>query len=211
MIPVLFYNGKAQWSIPTDTARYFRQLPEEIKQYLLRLQYLFFDIRMIDDEMTRQKIRQQQILMYELELMKLFATEAEKEEVLNTLIEYWEILRENLRDRASLILNLKMVIIYIQQTFKIESKEIKEKIEGKEVQEMKTLVDELIEEGFEKGLLLEAQEMVLSAIEAKLDWIPEGVEEKVKSINEVSYLRALLKRIIKSHDVIELLKQEGLT
>ncbi|GAB6183015.1 hypothetical protein JCM13991_07560 [Thermodesulfovibrio hydrogeniphilus] len=211
MIPVLFYNGKAQWSIPTDTARYFRQLPEEIKQYLLRLQYLFFDIRMIDDEMTRQKIRQQQILMYELELMKLFATEAEKEEVLNTLIEYWEILRENLRDRASLILNLKMVIIYIQQTFKIESKEIKEKIEGKEVQEMKTLVDELIEEGFEKGLLIDAQEMVLSAIEAKLDWIPEGVEEKVKSINEVSYLRALLKRIIKSHDVIELLKQEGLT
>ncbi|WP_460177484.1 Rpn family recombination-promoting nuclease/putative transposase [Thermodesulfovibrio hydrogeniphilus] len=218
VIPVLFYNGKAQWSIPTDTAQYFRQLPEEIKQYLLRLQYLFFDIRMIDDEMTRQKIRQQQILMYELELMKLFATEAEKEEVLNTLIEYWEILRENLRDRASLILNLKMVIIYIQQTFKIESKEIKEKIEGKEVQEMKTLVDELIEEGFEKGvekgiekgLLIDAQEMVLSAIEAKLDWIPEGVEEKVKSINDVSYLRALLKRIIKSHDVIGLLKQEGL-
>ncbi len=206
VIPILLYNGKAGWSIPTDTAQYFSQLPDEIKQYLLKLKYLFFDVRMIEDEKMRERLKEQQLFMYELELMRLFATEAEKDVVLNTLLEYLDILKESVKDRASLILNLKMVIIYIQQTFKIGSKEIKEKIQRKEVQHMKTLVDELIEE----GIILDAQEMVLSAIEAKLDWIPEGVEEKIKSINDVSYLRDLHKRIIKAQDVIELLRQEGL-
>ncbi|NPA38928.1 MAG: hypothetical protein GXO57_00540 [Thermodesulfobacteria bacterium] len=79
---------------------------------------------------------------------------------------------------------------------------------------MRSLVDKWIEQGYQKGieqgiqqgLILEAQDMVLSAIEVKLGYIPEDVEEKIKNIFDREKLRNLLREIIKSENVLEILK-----
>jgi len=81
-------------------------------------------------------------------------------------------------------------------------------------EKVRSLVDKWIEQGYQKGieqgiqqgLILEAQDMVLSAIEVKLGYIPEDVEEKIKNIFDREKLRNLLREIIKSENVLEILK-----
>ncbi len=62
--------------------------------------------------------------------------------------------------------------------------------------------------GIEKGLLKSAQEMVIAIIEGKLGYVPEGLEEKVREIKDRDFLHALIKKLITSEKVLEVLKEE---
>ncbi|MGC8483525.1 MAG: hypothetical protein ACP5OE_07775, partial [Thermodesulfobium sp.] len=62
-------------------------------------------------------------------------------------------------------------------------------------------------EGKMEGMLLEAQDMVLNAIEAKFDAISPEIESKVKSISDRERLNLIHKAIFKISSIKEL---EGL-
>ncbi len=62
--------------------------------------------------------------------------------------------------------------------------------------------------GIEKGLLKSAQEMLIAVVEAKLGYVPKGLEERVKDIKDREFLHALIKKLITSEKVLEVLKEE---
>ena len=62
--------------------------------------------------------------------------------------------------------------------------------------------------GIEKGLLKSAQDMVIAVVEVKLGYVPEGLEEKVREIKDRDFLYALIKKLINSEKVLEVLKEE---
>ncbi len=62
--------------------------------------------------------------------------------------------------------------------------------------------------GLEEGLLRSAQEMVLSLIEGRLGYVPEGVSDKIRSVKDREFLRGLAKRLVVAEDVLGLLKEE---
>ncbi len=50
--------------------------------------------------------------------------------------------------------------------------------------------------GLEEGLLRSAQEMVLTLIEGRLGYVPEGVSDRIRSVKDREFLRALAKRLV---------------
>ncbi len=62
--------------------------------------------------------------------------------------------------------------------------------------------------GLEEGLLKSAQDMVIAIIEGKLGYVPEGLEERVREIKDREFLYALIKKLIASEKVLEVLKKE---
>ncbi len=62
--------------------------------------------------------------------------------------------------------------------------------------------------GLEEGLLKSAQEMLIAIIEAKLGYVPEGLEERVKEIKDREFLSALIKRLVKCEDVLKVSREE---
>ncbi len=62
--------------------------------------------------------------------------------------------------------------------------------------------------GLEEGLLKSAQDMLIAIIEGKLGYVPEGLEERVREIKDREFLYALIKKLIASEKVLEVLKKE---
>ena len=62
--------------------------------------------------------------------------------------------------------------------------------------------------GLEEGLLKSAQEMLIAVVEAKLGYVPDGLEERVKEIKDREFLSALIKRLVKCEDVLKVLREE---
>ena len=62
--------------------------------------------------------------------------------------------------------------------------------------------------GLEEGLLKSTQEMVITLVEGKIGYIPEGLEESVRQIKDREFLHALIKKLISTEDVLEVLKKE---
>ncbi len=62
--------------------------------------------------------------------------------------------------------------------------------------------------GIEKGLLKSAQDMVIAVVEVKLGYVPEGLKERVREIKDRDFLHALIKKLITSEKVLEVLKEE---
>ncbi len=65
-----------------------------------------------------------------------------------------------------------------------------------------------IEKGKQIGELEFAQKMVITITEAKLGYVPEGLKERVKDIKDREFLHALIKKLITSEKVLEVLKEE---
>ncbi len=65
-----------------------------------------------------------------------------------------------------------------------------------------------IEKGKQIGELEFAQKMVITITEDKLGYVPEGLEERVKDIKDRDFLHTLIKKLITSEKVLEVLKEE---
>jgi len=64
------------------------------------------------------------------------------------------------------------------------------------------------QEGKQIGELEFAQKMVITITEDKLGYVPEGLEERVREIKDRDFLHALIKKLINSEKVLEILKEE---
>lgn len=50
--------------------------------------------------------------------------------------------------------------------------------------------------------------MIIAVVETKLGYVPEGLEERVREIKDREFLYALVKKLIASEKVLEVLKKE---
>ncbi len=64
------------------------------------------------------------------------------------------------------------------------------------------------QEGKQIGELEFAQKMVITITGDKLGYVPEGLKERVKDIKDREFLHALIKKLISSEKVLEVLKEE---
>ncbi len=65
-----------------------------------------------------------------------------------------------------------------------------------------------IEKGKQIGELEFAQKMVITLVEGKLGHVPKGLEERIRDIKDREFLQALIKKLITSEEVLEVLKKE---
>jgi len=111
--------------------------------------------------------------------------------------------------------------MYVIEVGEVTEEELEGILLEEEGEKVRSLVDKWIEEGYQKGIqqgiqqgyekgilegIIDAQDMVLSAIEVKLGYIPEDVEKKIKNIFDRDKLKDLHKQIIKSEDVLSIIK-----
>ncbi|NPA40138.1 MAG: hypothetical protein GXO57_06830 [Thermodesulfobacteria bacterium] len=112
-------------------------------------------------------------------------------------------------------------LMYVIEVGEVTEEELEGILLEEEGEKVRSLVDKWIEEGYQKGIqqgiqqgyekgilegIIDAQDMVLSAIEVKLGYIPEDVEKKIKNIFDRDKLKDLHKQIIKSEDVLSIIK-----
>jgi len=64
------------------------------------------------------------------------------------------------------------------------------------------------QEGKQIGELEFAQKMVITITGDKLGYVPKGLEERVKDVKDRDFLHALIKKLISSEKVLEVLKEE---
>ncbi len=50
--------------------------------------------------------------------------------------------------------------------------------------------------------------MVITLVEGKLGYVPKGLEERIRDIKDREFLQALIKKLIISEEVLEVLKKE---
>ncbi len=62
--------------------------------------------------------------------------------------------------------------------------------------------------GLEEGLLKSAQGMVITLVEGKLGHVPEGLPERVRQIKDREFIHSLIRKLISSENVLEVLRQE---
>ncbi len=63
-----------------------------------------------------------------------------------------------------------------------------------------------IEQGIQQGLLIDAQEMVINALEEKFEVVPRSITREIKSIDEREILRQLLRVIFRVKSLEEFCK-----
>ncbi|WPM31846.1 Rpn family recombination-promoting nuclease/putative transposase [Hydrogenobacter sp. T-2] len=65
-----------------------------------------------------------------------------------------------------------------------------------------------LEEGKQIGELEFAQNMVITLVESRLGYVPEGLAERVREIKDKEFLHTLIKKLISSEDILGVLKRE---
>ncbi|RMD54785.1 MAG: hypothetical protein D6828_04600, partial [Nitrospirae bacterium] len=64
-------------------------------------------------------------------------------------------------------------------------------------------IEKGLKEGIEKGLILEAQELVIEALEERFGKVPDEVKERIKSINDRAVLKSLHRLAIRTKSLEE--------
>jgi len=203
IVPVVVYHGRVKWKVGLNFACLF-DVPEAFEDFLPDYRYWLCDLTEYSDE----EIKGQVILRIALLLLKYILRPGLDEQIVGIV----RLLNE-LSDRQTALEYLETILRYVSQASdEITEETLKQAVEeafpeGGEV--MSTLAERWVEQGLQQGLqqgiqqglILDAQEMVLSAIEAKLGYVPEEIEKKVKTIFDREKLRHLLKEIIKSSNL----------
>jgi len=208
VIPIVFYHGERKWLLPMDLVELF-ELPEGLREYVFAFKYLFFDTNEVSDEELLMKIALSNILIFGIYLLK--NARRGREYIRRGFKEFFRMVEE-FEERYKIY--FREFLMYVIEVGEVDEEELEGILLEEGGEKVRSLVDKWIEQGYQKGieqgiqqgLILEAQDMVLSAIEVKLGYIPEDVEKKIKNIFDREKLRNLLREIIKSENVLEILK-----
>lgn len=207
VIPIVFYNGKSTWKIPTSTKQIFADIPEDLRDYILQLNYLLFDINQIADEDIKKAFSYSKILTVALDAMRGMQN-CKEAEIIKIMKELALLIAEHKAEfKEDIAMFMQMTIKYIQQSCKIKPEEFNKIVTAKEDEAMRTVLDLWQEQGLKQGMIKSAQDMLIAAIEAKLDTIPEDINAQIRKIQDSAYLQDLLKKVVKSSDVIETLNK----
>ena len=182
IIPLVFYHGNRPFDLPTEFHEYF-STEEWLKRYLLNFRIVLFDTtRVTDDEIL--KTSNDLYLTASLLLMKHIFDD------LKGLRPVFKHLMQLDQDR------LFMVLQYVIMSKDMKEDELEEILKETGGETMPSLAQRWLEQGIQQGMLRDAQEMVLDALDAKFGRCPEHLKKKIKSIGDRLKLKELHREIL---------------
>jgi len=201
IIPLVIYNGHRRWMIKTNFSYLFGEIEKELNKYIPEFNYLLYDLSTLSDEEIKGRV----ILKATLMALKYLTTPEPGKHLKGIFSLFKELSESN-----TPLQYLETLLRYIASASdKIEEKDITEAIKqiGKEADIMPTLAEKWIEQGEQqgmiKGMVLEAQEMVLEALMERFGLIKPDLSVKIKGIVNREVLKSLLKLAIRADSLSE--------
>ncbi|MBF0548969.1 MAG: Rpn family recombination-promoting nuclease/putative transposase [Deltaproteobacteria bacterium] len=200
IIPLVFYHGTTTWEGSTRFKSLF-DATAELRQYLPDFTYLLLDLSTLADEDIKGDVKTKITLLLQKHIHdpKLVSQLAD----IATL--YHEI-----PPGPDQIEFLKVVAQYLIFTDKLTKEEIKVFLDratsGKGDEIMPTVVEEFIEEGYQKGALVKAREDILDGIEIRFGQVPNEVTESISGLSDTMVLKSLLRQAFVSKNLDEFIQ-----
>lgn len=175
IIPIIFYHGKKEWKIPTNSILHLTDFPDELKRLLPNISYLLFDIKRFDTLEIKKRVSQNKILLCALELFRSAVNKIDSKAFLEILSELNEVILDHKEEfNEDVALFIKMSIIYIEKSSEIKREELKDLLlKEKEKDMKKSVLLEILEEAEREGLERGMQKGIQQGIQ-------QGIEEGYK-------------------------------
>ena len=163
VIPIVLYNGKDKWREKNNLSDHFSHLPESIRQYIPEFKYILIDVARIDDELLNNL---KDSVSY---LFRLDKTDIRKKD--EAALRIIVILKEVKSADSEIFTLLGRYISELLLYRGVEINEVNDYISDRGENMLAQSIDDLYEEGKQKGML-----------EGKLEGKLEGILELVKKM-----------------------------
>ncbi|MBF0476063.1 MAG: Rpn family recombination-promoting nuclease/putative transposase [Deltaproteobacteria bacterium] len=197
IIPLVFYHGTTTWAESTRFNSLF-DATAELKQHLPDFNYLLFDLSTIPDEDIKGNVRTRMTLLLQKHI--------NDPELVSKLADMASLYHQMSTDPGQLEF-LKAVAQYLIFTDKLTKKEITvfldQATSGKGDAIMPTVVEEFIEEGYQKGV----REDIIEGIEIRFGQIPKEVTESISGLSDTMVLKSLLRHAFVSKNLDEFIQE----
>ncbi len=216
IIPVIFYQGKEKWNMSEEFSDQFKSIKSDkdlsfLSKYLPKFKHILFDTKNLSNSMIEEGLKENISLYFKLAALK-YCKSGNKDES-EELKKIFALVYHSIKEQGLDLLNEEILIVinYVSINYGPEkTQELISEIGGEE--ELITLTKKWKMEGKEEGkiegkmegMLLDAQDMVLNAIEAKFDAFSPEIESKVKSISDRERLKNIMKAMFKINSIKEL-------
>ena len=209
ILPILFYTGEANWNAPlTITA--LMDLPAPLERFIPRHDTLFFNLKATNSE---QIVAEGHPFGWVLHVIqKEYATKEEFAEALKLAVSNLDKLPEEERNQWEKLMYYLVLLIFHRRDTEEQpellsalNETVKDHKRREEVSKMgRTAAQALIEEGEVRGALRTRQEDLLEFMLGKFGSIPQGIESRIQSIQDVDRLKTLIRKVIHASSIDEI-------
>lgn len=196
IIPIVFYMGTDSWNIPTDTKEYFFNFPDEIKDYLLRMRYILFNIDDFNSDQLKERFKRDRLFMLALDLMKNVRKGVSKDVVRGLLKEFEQTMSE--LGVESVAIFVEMSIIYMQEVVGIRDEELEELLQGGTMSNIfEKKYNQGIQQGMQQGMLKAKLEELAFALDLKFGTsgakLYSLIQNKIHSLEDIEKVKMHIK------------------
>ena len=198
IFPILVYHGEKGWTQGVHFHDIVNIPHDDMKQYIPNFKYFLSDAATEDENrysaavaikcwfMLVKYAREPAMREKLFEIVKLLHDFLDQEEA----IEYLDIFFKYLANTENSITKTDAI------------KAVESIFQGRGVDMVKGWAQEYVEEGMEKGMLFDAREMVLEALDIKFsNNVPADVRQTIQALNNRLLLKKLLKPAFQSKDI----------
>ncbi|MBF0475939.1 MAG: Rpn family recombination-promoting nuclease/putative transposase [Deltaproteobacteria bacterium] len=197
IIPLVFYHGTTTWAGSTRFSSLF-DATAELRRYLPDFDYLLLDLSTMADEDIKGDVKTRMTLLLQKHI--------NDPELVSKLADVATLYHEISADPDQ-IECLKAMAQYLIFTDKLTKDEITVFLDratsGRGGEIMPTVVEEYIEEGYQKG----AREAVIEGIEIRFGQVPSEVIESISRLSDTMILKSLLKQAFVSRNLDEFIQE----
>ena len=194
IIPVVFYHGRRRFNLPTEFADYF-DVDEIIQDFLLNFKVVLFDTNQHTDKEILQACGNFYLAASLLAMKHIF----------NDIESFKPIFKHIVRlDRDHFL----TVLQYVIMSKDFQEDELEQIIKEAGGDTMPSLaqrwIDQGIQQGMEAGMVQDAQEMVLDAIETRFGSYPDALKARIIQMTDRNKLKEIHRLILKIQGLDEL-------
>lgn len=213
VLPFIFYHGKRPWLYPVRFVELF-SLPKELRPYFLDYQIILLDLIKLSDEELLKRVEIYEVFYTFLYLVKNL--DKPLEELLRVILRFVGLIGElSERDRWY----VELFILMVSRCKGVDEEEILSKMRemgGEEVmREIKVYserkyeqgIQQGIQQGIMRGLVMDAQELVIEALEERFGEVKEEIKLKIKAIEDREKLKRLHRLAIRVSSLEEFKKE----
>jgi len=206
ILPVVFYTGSQHWESPLEMKQLV-EIPDGLEMLIPQFKIFLLNLKSTDPE---QLVSEDNPFGWVLRVMqKEDQTTEEFKKELGLAVNHLEQMPlEKLSDWQKLMYFLFMFIYNRRdprersELLKVVETNVVERIRREEVDKMgRTIAQELIEEGMEKGLYQGMQQMIIETLELRFEIAPISLIEAINDVMNVNTLRILHRYAVQSMSI----------
>ena len=198
IFPILIYHGKQGWTHGVHFHDIVHLPHDDMKPYVPDFQYLLFDASKENEDQYITSV----VIRCWLIIVK-YLNDPVMREKLSEVLRLLHNFLENREAREYIEIFMKYLANTDNKVTRDVAVNAVEKIfPGRSADMMRGWAKEYVEEGMQKGMLTEARENVLEALDARFSKdVPEDVYKKVQALNNRILLKKLLRSAAQSEDI----------